>query len=143
MSEKLIPLKSIVDVGEAYEESIRELEEMVEERDIPSWILVPKRSSGENPTGYAWLGIVMSECGDEGDGVIETRVAVDTQDRHRVQSDVGNVPEAILDAIADATQVVDEDIDICMAHMEYDKSSMELQSVELYLRTEEEEITEE
>lgn len=143
MSERLIPLKSIVELGEEYEESIRELEKRVEERDIPSWILVPKRSSGENPTGYAWLGIVMSECGDEGDGVIETRVAIDTEGRHRVQSDVGNVPDAILDAVADATEEIDDEIDICMAHMVYDKSSMELQSVELYLRTEEEEITEE
>lgn len=143
VDQKLLPLRDVVDVSESYEDDVQNLKEKVQERDIPSWILVPKRSSGENPSGYAWLGIVMSECSDEGDGVIDTRVAIDTDERDRVQSNVGKVPDSILNAVQDATRRTEEDIDICMARMKYDKSSMELQSVELYLRIEEEEVTEE
>lgn len=142
MKEKLIRLEDVVDVSDSYKETLEKLENRVKDRDIPSWILVPKRSSGENPTGYAWLGIVMSQCGDDNDGVIDTRVAIDTEERDRVQSNVGNVPESIIESVEQAKKSLEETVAMCLARMEYDKESMNLQSIQLYLRVKEEETEE-
>jgi hypothetical protein len=99
MAVEHIPLENVVNLSEDYSKEIEKLKSRVEERDIPSWILVPKRSSGENPTGYAWLGVVMSECSGGNDGIIDTRVAVNTDERGVVKSNVGTIPDAILNPV--------------------------------------------
>lgn len=137
MISELIPLEDIVDLSDDYFEEIDNLEHLVEERDIPSWILVSGRSSGENPTGYAWLGVVMSECSEESDGIIDTRVAVNTGERDVVKSNVGKIPDAILNPVEEALSRV-ENADICIARMQYDTDSMELESIKLYISVEEE-----
>lgn len=133
-----IPLEDVADLSEDYFEEIESLKSLVEERDIPSWILVPKRSSGENPTGNAWLGIVMSECSGDNDGIIDTRVAVNTDERGVVKSNVGVIPDAILNPVEEGLSKV-ENSDICIARMQYDTDSMELESIKLYISVEEEE----
>lgn len=138
MEKELLPIDEIVDLSEEYLDELENLEQRIDNRDIPSWILVPKRSSGENPTGHAWLGLVMARCG-ENEGIIDTRVAIDTEERGAAKSKVGKVPEPILNTVNRAQESTTKDSDICIARMEYDTSSMNLQSVNLHLRLEEDE----
>lgn len=138
MEKELLPIDEIIDLSDEYLDELENLEQRIDNRDIPSWILVPKRSSGENPTGHAWLGLVMAKCG-ENEGIIDTRVAINTDDRGASKSKVGKVPESIVNSINRAREATVRETDICIARIEYDTSSMNLQSVNLYLRLEEDE----
>lgn len=137
MDDQHVQLTDVVEVGEEYKQEVKELEKDIKDRNIPSWILIPKRSSGEHATGAGWLGVVMARC-SEGSGTINARVAIDVEDRDRVQSDVGSVPDVLLDNIESATEAVDRGVELCIARVQYDSDTRDLESVNLLLRLKEE-----
>lgn len=137
MDDQHVQLTDVVEVDEEYKQEVQDLKQNIEERDIPSWILIPKRNSGEHATGAGWLGVVMARC-SEGSGTINARVAIDVEDRDRVQSNVGSVPDILLDNIKKATEAVDRGVELCIARVKYDCDTRDLESVNLLLRLEEE-----
>lgn len=142
MEGEFIPLTEVVDVTEEYYEELDNLKSNIEDKDIPSWLLIPKRSSGEHATDAAWLGVVMASCSG-GDGVIDTRIAIDVEDRAVPKSNVGSVPDGLLDNINRAIDDIDRKIDICIARVEYDVDELELKDVNLLLKIDEKKEAEE
>lgn len=131
MSDKLVPLSNLSD---GIAELENKLAEKVKKNNIPSWILVPRRSTGEHADGGAWKGIVMAEASSQDEeAVIDTRIAVKTEDRDRSQSTVGDVPEEIRDPVLSALEE-DENADIAIARISYDAKSLELNDIEFFIR---------
>lgn len=144
MEGDFVPLSEVVELGENYHGFMDELKEDINDLEVPDWILIPKRSSGEHATGNAWLGIVMAlTTDDDGRGVIDTRIAIETEERHRVLSNVSEVPSVIREPIAEGIDNVERDVDMCVARMTYHVGSRELEDIELLLLLEEPEETEE
>lgn len=142
MESELVRLDEIVKPDQEYQDEMQKLEDRIDERDIPSWILVRDRSSGEHPTGGAWLGVVMARC-SEGSGNIDARVAIDVEDRDRVQSNVGSVPDALLEKINQGITKAEKDVELCVARIQYDTSTRQLDSVNMLLELVEREEEEE
>lgn len=139
MKQDEISLKEIVEVDSEYRNKLEDLKNDINNREVPSWILIPKRSSGEHATGNAWLGIVISACSEGGEySTIDTRIAINTEDRTKNYSTVGEVPPSIKDPLLEATNKIDNEIKMYIARLKYKNSSRQLEDIEIILRLEDE-----
>jgi hypothetical protein len=139
VSREFIPLTDVHEVNEEYYNYLDQVKDKIKKRNIPDWMLVPGRSSGEHATGNAWLGVVMSICaGSNPECSIDTRIAINTEERHNVKSNVGELPREILHPIRNGIEKIDEEVDICVGRIRYNKDK-ELQDLELLLRLKESE----
>lgn len=132
---KFIPIEDIVDVPESFYAEIDKLRENIKNQDIPTWLLIPHRRSGEHATDKAWLGVVMGLCASDSD-VLKTRIAWDTEDRDRIKSTTGEVPDVLQDVVVKATEKTDN-VEMCVANIQFNSKSREVVNIQVGLEVSE------
>lgn len=131
METKFIPIEDVIDdVPSSFEHRLDELEQNIRDEQIPSWILIPDRNAGEHATGSAWMAAIWGMC-SSGDNVLTARVAWDTADRARRKSNAGEVPSEIREVIVEATNNMEDDINMCALKLEYDTETRKLKDLNI------------
>lgn len=131
MGDKFIPIRDVIDkVPSSFEQRLDELEQNIQDEEIPSWILIPDRNAGEHATGSAWMAAVWGMC-SSGDDVLTARVAWDTADRARRKSNAGEVPSEIRQVIVEAKDKIEDDINMCALKLKYDTQTRELKDLKI------------
>jgi hypothetical protein len=133
METKFIRIGEVIDeVPSSFEQSLDKLKQDIQNEQIPSWILIPDRNAGEHATGGAWMAAVWGMC-SSGDDVLTARVAWDTSDRARRKSNAGEVPSEIRKVIVEATENIEDDVDMCVLKLKYNTETRNLQDLKIGL----------
>lgn len=136
MDSKFVPLSDVCEIGDEFKSEINKLEERIQDEDIPSWLLIPNRNSGEHATDNAWMAAVWGLC-SSGEDTLETRIAWDTEDRARQKSDTGEVPSSLRDTIIKASENV-KNVEMTILKVRFDIETRELVETEVGFRVKEE-----
>lgn len=135
METDFVPLSSVVDLNDQFKSEIDSLETRIENENIPSWLLIPDRNSGEHATDGAWMAAVWGLC-SSGENTLDARIAWDTRDRARQKSDTGQVPNNLREKIVKASEKVDN-INMTVLRITFDIDTRELLETEVGFQVEE------
>lgn len=135
MSTEFVSVSDLTEPPKSFDDAVAELLEEIKADEIPSWLLIPKRKSGEHATGGAWRGVVMAECykaqdNGEEEATINARIAWDTEDRGRGKSSPEDVPDVFLDVILETAEDLDG-VEMCVARITFDAETMEATDIEV------------
>lgn len=129
MKSKFVSLYDMIDVPESFQREISSLKSSLNEQNVPTWLLIPERKGGEHATNMAWRGIMIAKSSSD-DNVLKTRIALETEGRHRSKSDVAEVPDEIRSVL---TGVRDnrEELEMCIAKLRINRETTKVEDIEV------------